>query len=120
MGRKGEDGGNKRHSEWVTYFIEVLILHSNSADGITGADELVLQRPLLLQANLKVIDEADESHCEAAASLSRLIRWRLTFIATAEHLSDYLHIDQKFFHLHNFIKNHGKVLSEENYGKMPS
>lgn len=86
------------HSEWVTYFVEVLILHSNSADSVTGADELVLQRPLLLQANLKVIDEADESHCEAAASLSRLIQWRLTFIATGEHLSDDLHVDQKFFH----------------------
>lgn len=51
----------------VTHFVEVLILHSNSTDGVTGVDKFIQQKLLLLHTNLKsCIDGEDEFRWGAA------------------------------------------------------
>ncbi len=42
-----------KNQRWVTHFVEVLLLHSDSTDGVTRVDKFVLQRLLLIITNLK-------------------------------------------------------------------
>lgn len=39
--------------KWVTHFVEVMLLHFDSTDGVTRADKFLLQILLLLHTNLK-------------------------------------------------------------------
>ena len=45
--------GGVNRERWVTHFVEVLILHSDSTDGVTGVDKFIRQGLLLLDTNLK-------------------------------------------------------------------
>lgn len=45
--------GGVNGERWVTHFVEVLILHSDSTDGVTGVDKFIRQGLLLLDTNLK-------------------------------------------------------------------
>lgn len=87
MGRERE---REERERWVTHFVEVLILHSDSTDGVTGVDKFIQQSLLLLDTNLKSYWWGwwiSVNSCEGR-TVSVLIHWRWMLMETKHHLSD--------------------------------